>query len=100
MYCLAFEGWLETLSRDSPDESQTGINVRVFPAFLQDRRQVLTATSTRLTRTLGRGSDLAIFPGTWTHSFCRLLLKAHPRAGKLRQRCAEADGPPAWRRRL
>src|ERR1700730_8401535 len=28
------------------DESQTGINVRVFPALLQDRREVLTATST------------------------------------------------------
>src|SRR5262249_17682505 len=25
------------LNRDSPDESQTGINVRVFPALLQDR---------------------------------------------------------------
>jgi hypothetical protein len=35
-----------TLSRDSPDESQTGINVRVFSALLQDRREVLTATST------------------------------------------------------
>src|SRR6266576_748572 len=34
------------LSRDSPDESQTGINVRVFPALLQERREVLTATST------------------------------------------------------
>src|SRR5262245_7208634 len=33
-------------TRDSPDESQTGINVRVFPALLQDRREVLTATST------------------------------------------------------
>jgi putative tryptophan/tyrosine transport system substrate-binding protein len=33
-------------SRDSPDESQTGITVRVFPALLQDRREVLTATST------------------------------------------------------
>jgi hypothetical protein len=32
--------------RISPDESQTGINVRVFPALLQDRREVLTATST------------------------------------------------------
>jgi hypothetical protein len=38
-------GWIE-FSRDSPDESQTGINVRVFPALLQDRREVLTATST------------------------------------------------------
>src|SRR5262249_48504075 len=26
------------LTRDSPDESQTGINVRVFPALWQDRR--------------------------------------------------------------
>ena len=34
------------LSRDSPDESQTSINVRVFPTLLQDRREVLTATST------------------------------------------------------
>jgi hypothetical protein len=33
-------------NRDSPDESQTGINVRVLPALLQDRREVLTATST------------------------------------------------------
>src|SRR5262249_18125198 len=32
-------------SRDSPDESQTGTNVRVFLALLQDRREVLTATS-------------------------------------------------------
>src|SRR5258708_8406896 len=32
--------------RDSPDESQTGINIRVFPVLLQDRREVLTATST------------------------------------------------------
>jgi hypothetical protein len=27
-------------------KSQTGINVRVFPALLQDRREVLTATGT------------------------------------------------------
>jgi hypothetical protein len=33
-------------NRDSPDEPQTGINVRVSPALLQDRREVLTATST------------------------------------------------------
>src|SRR5262249_42025609 len=37
---------IEQLIRDSPDGSQTGINVRVFPALLQDRREVLTATST------------------------------------------------------
>jgi hypothetical protein len=34
------------VNRYSPDESQTGINVHVFPALLQDRREVLTATST------------------------------------------------------
>src|SRR6516162_8543661 len=34
------------INRDSPDDSQTGINVRVSPALLQDRREVLTATST------------------------------------------------------
>src|SRR5262249_41334918 len=34
------------LCRDLPDESQTGINVRVFPILLQDRREVMTATST------------------------------------------------------
>jgi hypothetical protein len=37
---------VDGLTRDSPDESQTGINVRVFPALLQDRREVLAATST------------------------------------------------------
>ena len=37
---------LDALNRDSPDESQTDINVRVFPALLQDRREVLTANST------------------------------------------------------
>jgi hypothetical protein len=37
---------VKNLNRDSPDESQTGINVRVSPALLQDRRGVLTATST------------------------------------------------------
>src|SRR5262249_59896127 len=38
--------WTTDLDRDSPDESQTGINVRVSPALLQDRREMLTATST------------------------------------------------------
>jgi hypothetical protein len=49
------------LNRDSPDESPTGINVRAFPALLQDRRDVLTATSTSGNPNAGRGSDLAIF---------------------------------------
>ena len=45
---------LGLLTRDSPDESQTGINVRVFPALLQDRREVLTATSTSGTNAWSR----------------------------------------------
>src|SRR5215472_256054 len=43
---LEWSRWNVSLSRYSPDESQTGINVRVFPVLLQDRRKVLTATST------------------------------------------------------
>lgn len=46
---------------DSPDESQTGINVRVFPALLQDGPEVLTAAITSGNPNAGRGSDLAIF---------------------------------------
>jgi len=34
------------LARDSPDESRTGANIRVFPALLQDKREVWTATGT------------------------------------------------------
>ncbi len=34
------------LNRNSVDESQTEMNIRVSPALLQDRREVRTATST------------------------------------------------------
>src|SRR5262245_51195117 len=43
---IASTNGFSLLNRDSPDESQTGVNVRVFPALLQDSREVLTATST------------------------------------------------------
>src|SRR4029077_7300090 len=43
--CSSQQFGTNDMVRDSPDESQTGINVRVFPALLQDRREVLTATS-------------------------------------------------------
>ena len=33
-----------SLFRDSPDDSRTGVNTRVFPAFLQDISEVRTAT--------------------------------------------------------
>ena len=64
----------EILIRDSPDESQTGINVRFFPALLQDRREMLAATSTSGNPNAWSRVCLAIFPDIWTHSFCRLLL--------------------------
>jgi hypothetical protein len=57
----------DVLVRDSPDESQRGINVRLLSALLQDRREVLSATSSSGNRTLVQGLDLAIFPGIWTH---------------------------------
>src|SRR6516164_8719087 len=43
---MCFSRFKKGKNRDSPDESQTGSNLRVFPALLQDRREVLTATST------------------------------------------------------
>src|SRR5262249_6513558 len=51
------------MSRDSPDESQTGSNDRVFPALLQDRREVRTPTGT-----LGQPECLVeglIWPSPW-----------------------------------
>ena len=61
------------LDRDSPDESQTGVNIRAFPAFPQDSREVRTATGASGSPNGGRGADLAIFPGIWTHSSRRAL---------------------------
>jgi hypothetical protein len=61
------------LSRDSPDDSRSGVNIHVFPAFLQDSREVRTATSASGSPNGGRGADLAIFPGIWVHSSHRLL---------------------------
>src|SRR5258707_4957086 len=52
------------IDRDSPEESQTGINVRVFPALLQDGSEVLTATSTSGNPNAWSRADLDVFPGT------------------------------------
>src|ERR1019366_6164557 len=41
--------------RDSPDESQTGVNIRAFPAFPQDSREVRTATGASGSPNGGRG---------------------------------------------
>jgi hypothetical protein len=64
------------LGRDSPDESQTGINVRVSPALLQDRREVLTATSTSGNPNMSTGGGLlpvALQSGEQVFGFCNSL---------------------------
>src|SRR5450759_4923116 len=79
---LSILGWLSTLtgtarsSRDSPDDSRIGADVRGFPAFRQDRSEFRTATVTSDGPNGGRGADLAIFAGIWTHSSHRQLLNA------------------------
>src|ERR1700681_2176572 len=62
------------ISRDSPDDSRTDVNTRVFPAFPQDRSEVRTATVNSGSPNGGRGADLAIFAGIWTHSLPSVAL--------------------------
>jgi hypothetical protein len=64
------------LNWDSPNDARIGVYIRVFPAFLQDKREVWTATSASGNPNAGRGPDLAIFTGIWTHSSCRVLSNA------------------------
>src|SRR5450759_1198373 len=64
------------LNRDSPDDSRIGADIRGFPAFRQDRSEFRTATVTSDGPNGGRGADLAIFAGIWTHSSHRQLLNA------------------------
>jgi hypothetical protein len=52
------------------------VNIRAFLAFLQDRSDVWPATGPWGSANAGRGVDLAIFAGIWTHSSCRVLLNA------------------------
>jgi hypothetical protein len=56
--------------------SETDINIRAIPAFLQDRRELRTATGTSGNPNAGRGADLAVFLGIETHSSRVLLLNA------------------------
>jgi hypothetical protein len=51
------------------------MNIRAFPAFLQDRRGVQTTSSASGSPNVGRGADLAIFPGIWAHASHRLSLE-------------------------
>jgi hypothetical protein len=50
---------------DSPDAPGSSANIGAFPAFLQRKRELRTATSTSGSPHGGRGSDLAIFPWHW-----------------------------------
>src|ERR1019366_8772535 len=65
---------LNPLNRDSPDDPGTGLDIRAFPAFPQDSREVRTATGASGSPDGGRGADLAIFAGIWTHSSHQSLL--------------------------
>ena len=56
--------------------SRTGVNIRAFPIFLQDRRAVRTGAVTSVTWTAVEGADLAIVPGIRTYSSRRLHLSA------------------------
>src|SRR5262249_27943123 len=60
-----------TLNRHSPDDSETSVESSDFAASLEARREMWLATSSSGSPNDGRGSDLAIFPGIWTHSFYR-----------------------------
>ena len=58
-------------SRDSPDESRSGVNTAASAAFQQDKRAVPTATSVSASPHGVRGADPAIFPrrlGTFLRS--------------------------------
>src|SRR5262249_33145534 len=64
------------LNRHSPDDSETSVESSDFAASLEARREIWLATSSSRSPNDGRGVDLAIFTGIWTHSSCRLRLNA------------------------
>jgi hypothetical protein len=64
------------LNRHSPDDSETSVESSDFAASLEARREIWLATSSSRSPNDGRGVDLAIFSGIWTHSSCRLRLNA------------------------
>src|SRR5215831_20362914 len=64
------------LSRHSPDDSETSVESSDFAASLKARREMWLATSSSGSPNDGRGGDLAIFTGIWTHSSCRLRVNA------------------------
>ena len=59
---------MKALIRNSPDDSQTGGDFYEYPVFCQGGFAARTTAATTGSPDGGRGSDLAIFPGIWTHS--------------------------------
>src|SRR5215831_1220414 len=64
------------INRHSPDDSETSVESSDFAASLKARREMWLATSSSGSPNDGRGVDLAIFTGIWTHSSCRLRSNA------------------------
>ena len=64
------------LSRDSPDDCRSAMNIRRCSALLQDGRELRTATDTSGIQYGGRVANLAIFAGIWTHFSRRSLVNA------------------------
>ena len=62
----------EGLNRDSPDEPLTGVDFYAFAAFWQYGLAARTIAATVGAPNGGRGADLTIFAGIWTHSSRRL----------------------------
>src|SRR5207344_335218 len=56
------------ITRDSPDEPLTGVDCCAFAAFWQYGLAARTTAATVGAPNGGRGADLTIFAGIWTHS--------------------------------
>jgi hypothetical protein len=65
--CYSGEASNNSLNRDSPDESRTGVNTRAFAALQQDWSEVWMLTRGLGSPNEGRGADLVIFSCIWTH---------------------------------
>ena len=63
-------------NRDSPDNSRNWHEYSRFSGLAARLTRGWMATSSSGSPNDGRGADLAIFTGIWTHSFCRLRLNA------------------------
>ena len=63
-------------SRDSPDDSQTGVSIRVLRPCCKTDARCGPLPAQRAARMVAEAGDLAIFPGIGTHSSHLSLLNA------------------------